>query len=258
MKVTVIGCGVMGSAFARQFASKGHLLRLCDRNVEKGTHLAIELSAEFIKNPADAAKDADVVLLGIKPKDFEELAGNLGKTGDQIILSMLMGVSLETLKEHFPKSLPIRCMPNLALKYGQSVIALVKDSSLKGGAVSKVETLLDGLGLVFWTDEDKIDPITALTGSGPAFVIGMIEAMVESGIAMGLRSSEAKELSLATIRSALALIENYEGHPGAIRWDISAPAGSTIAGMHAFEEEAVRAGIMNTFLAAYKRVKGEK
>ncbi len=81
--------------------------------------------------------------------------------------------------------------------------------------------------------------------------------MVESGIKMGLPAHEAKELALATVLGAVGMMQQTDNHPGAIRWQICAPGGSTIAGMHAFEEEGVRGGIMNTFLAAYKRVKGD-
>lgn len=258
MRVAIIGCGVMGNAFAEQFAKNGHSLVLCDRNPEKGTDLADKLDADYVEDPSVAAHQADVVLLAIKPKDLTQLAIKIGKLDNIIILSMLMGVSLETLKKHFPGSSNIRCMPNLALKHGESVIALVEDPNLPKEVIEKVDHLLEGLGLILWIEEAKIDPITALAGSGPAFVIAMVEAMVESGIVMGLRASEAQQLALETVRGALALIEGSEGHPGGVRWEICAPAGSTIAGMRAFEEAAVRAGIMNTFIAAYDRVRGKQ
>lgn len=256
MKVAIIGCGVMGSAFARQFAKHGHSLILCDHNHQRTATLAKELSAEVVEDPSAAAKRAEVVVLGIKPKDLKALATKIGQIDGPIFFSMIMGVSVAELRKYFGKNV-VRSMPNLALKHGASVIALVKDPLLPKEMMQKIDHLLEGLGLVFWTEEAKIDPITALAGSGPAFVIGMIEAMTESGIAMGLRADEAKKLSMETIRGALALIEQQEGHPGIVRWEICAPGGSTIAGMCAFEEAAVRAGIINTFIAAYDRVRGK-
>ena len=106
-----------------------------------------------------------------------------------------------------------------------------------------------------WTPEDKIDAITALAGSGPAFVIAIMEAMIESGIFMGLRSDEAKALVAQTFLGAVALVKAEKGHPGAVRWQISAPGGTTIAGMKTLEENGVRAGVMRTILATFEKVK---
>ncbi|MBS0629075.1 MAG: pyrroline-5-carboxylate reductase [Verrucomicrobia bacterium] len=246
MRIAIIGCGVMGSAFARQFAKKGHELVLCDHFAQKGEALAKELRAKFQAAPINAVKGAEVVLLAIKPKDLGKIKVSLkGKT----VISILAGTTLETLKRRFAGAKIVRAMPNLALTQGEAVIALA------GEKIDEVDQLLKGMGLIFWTQEEKIDPITALAGSGPAFVIAIIEALTESGIELGLPAAEAQELVLQTIMGAVALVKAGKGHPGQIRWQISAPAGTTIAGLAAFEECGVRSGIRKTILATYKRAK---
>ena len=251
MKIAIIGGGVMGGAFASAFANKGHDVVLCDRNPEKGK--ALSKIAEFVEDPKSAAMSADIVLLAIKPKDLEGLAEKLGDLKGKILLSILAGTGVSTLHKYFPGAQIVRSMPNLALTCNESVIALVEEKSLDVETKKRVQGLLEGLGLVFWTEEKQIDGITALAGSGPAFIIAILEAMVESGILMGLKADDALKLSLQTMRGTVALIEEHTGHPGELRWQVSAPSGTTIAGMKAFEENSVRSGLIETFLAAYNR-----
>lgn len=253
MKIAIIGCGVMGGAFARQFVQKGHDLVLCDHSSKKGEALVQEIGGTYVSDLKEAAKGADLVLLAIKPKDLESTAKEIGPLKGQILLSILSGATVDLLKEYFPGASVIRSMPNLALTCGESVIALVKDSSLPEGDKDQIDQLLEGLGLILWVEEEKINAITALAGSGPAFIFVIIEAMVESGIVLGLRADEALDLTLQTLIGAVALQKANLGHPGALRWQISSPGGTTIAGLKALEESGVRAGIMKTILATFQR-----
>ena len=255
MKIAVIGCGVMGSAFARQFSLHKHRLVLCDHHAEMGKKLAEELDGVFEPNVKAAIKEVEIILLAVKPKDVKAISLEMGPLKDQILVSIVAGASQEFLRHAFPQGTLIRSMPNLALLHGESVIAVVQEPSLSAEVVKKVDQLFQGLGLVFWTPEDKIDAITALAGSGPAFIIEMIEAMVEGGIAMGLAAPEALKLVLQTISGAVALVEHHEGHPGDVRWKISAPGGTTIAGIVTLEEQGVRSGIIKTLLSTYLRAK---
>lgn len=247
MKIAIIGCGVMGSAFARQFSEKKQEVFLCDHAVAKGEALAEELGAKFFTSPKEAVEGADLVLLAVKPKDLQKMSGLEGK----IVLSILAGTSIERLKEQFPKAIVVRAMPNLALTCGEAVIALVGESKVR----QQIDDLLEGMGLIFWTQEEKIDAITAVAGSGPAFVIAMIEAMTESGVEIGLSSAESLELVLQTMIGAVALLKAGKSHPAEVRWKIAAPGGTTIAGLAAFEESGVRAGIRKTILATFQRAK---
>lgn len=255
MKVAILGCGIMGSAFARQFALAGHEIILCDRHPDRGQALAGEIGATYLEEPKEAVENVDVVLLAIKPKDLENIAEDLESLEGQVLISILAGTSVEALKKYFTGASIVRSMPNLALTVSESVIALVKDPELSEEVIDTLNLLLKGLGLIFWTEEEKIDAITALAGSGPAFVIVVIESMIESGIMMGLRADEAQELALQTVLGAVALLKIHEGHPGDVRWQIAAPGGTTIAGLHALEKSGVRAGIMETILATFRRTK---
>jgi pyrroline-5-carboxylate reductase len=101
--------------------------------------------------------------------------------------------------------------------------------------------------------EDKINALTALTGSGPAFFFAMVEAMVDAGIAMGFTAHTAQDLIYQMLQGSLTLLEKTSKHPGELKWQIVSPQGTTIAGLKTLEELAIRGGVMNTFLSAYDR-----
>ena len=255
MRVAILGCGVMGSAFARKFHEAGHSLIIYDSNLEKLGALAAELDIDVAKNAKEAAHSSDFVLLAIKPKDLKAVAHAIGRLEGQVICSILAGVSLGELKRTFPGCEVVRSMPNLAISEGEGVIALAQDPELPHWVIEKVEHLMEGLGLVLWTEEAKTDAITALCGSGPAFVLSVLEAMVESGIMMGLAADEAQKLAIQTMQGALSMLKERKEHPAELRWKICSPGGTTIAGILALEESGVRPGMMNTILAAFEKTK---
>lgn len=255
MDIAILGCGVMGRAFAEKLLEGGHRLTLCDRDSRKGKELASAVGGSFALDPKEAISSAELILLAIKPKDLEEMVAQLGTLKGQILFSILTSTSVSELKSHFPGGQVLRGMPNLALIHGESVIALVDEPALDEETKQRVSALLEGMGMVFWTQEGKIDAITALAGSGPAFVIAIVEAMVDAAIMMGLRASEAQEMALQTMVGAISLMRNCDGHPGQVRWQISAPSGTTSAGICALEDSGVRAGVIDTLLATFQRAK---
>lgn len=256
MKVAVIGCGVMGRAFAAHF-SKKHPVILFDHQKEKSDSLAKEIEAKSSDSIQKAVQEADVVVLAVKPKDLSAVsqAASSAFSEKQIFVSILAGTSVEDLKKHFPKPHIVRAMPNLALICEKGVIGLVDTPSLEHEVKHKIDALLKGMGLVYWLPESKIDALTALAGSGPAFILVMIEAMMEGGVYMGFTSQEARELVLETMEGTVALLRAGKQHPAEIRAQIASPGGTTIAGLREMESSGVRAGIINTLLAAFKRSK---
>ena len=146
-------------------------------------------------------------------------------------------------------------MPNLAITCGQGAIALVADESVLEDRKILISDFCEPLGKVYWISETKINAFTSLAGSGPAFVLAMIESMVEAGIAMGFNAQDAQGLTLQMMSGTIALLSSQGDHPGSLRWKISSPGGTTIAGLKRFEEGSIRGNIMNVFLAAYERAK---
>ena len=144
-------------------------------------------------------------------------------------------------------------MPNLALIYGEGVIGLSSDENIPQKNKEDLTKAFELLGKIHWLSEDKINALTALTGSGPAFFFVMVEAMVDAGIAMGFTAHTAQDLIYQMLQGSLTLLEKTSKHPGELKWQIASPQGTTIAGLKTLEELAIRGGIMNTFLSAYDR-----
>lgn len=254
MKIAVIGCGVMGSAFARHWA-KEHSVILCDHHFEKAKALAKEIGGTAVESVKDAASETDVILLAIKPKDLalasEEIHSAM--TSKKILISILAGASVAALKRHFPVGTVVRTMPNLGFTAGSGVIGVVTDEDFSSETKKTLDSLFEKVGLTLWLNEKKIEALTALSGSGIGFMLVIIEAMVDGGVHLGFSSTEATEIVLKTMEGAVELVRQTGKHPAELKLQISSPGGTTIAGLKAMEEAGVRQGILKTLVACYER-----
>ena len=258
MKISVIGCGVMGSAFAKHLAKKKHSIILCDRNKERGESLAEEIGGSYCEKPADAVRAADIVILAIKPKDLKSIAGKIAPafTHKKILISVLAGTPIAVLERHFPSVSIVRTMPNMGMLCGEGVMGLVDAATLSSETKEIVDSLFEGIGLKMWMSENKIEAITALSGSGIGFIFVIIEAMIDGGVHLGFSSNEAREIVLKTIEGAVALMRESGKHPAELKLQISSPGGTTIAGLKVMEEVGVRSGIIKTLTACYEKALG--
>lgn len=253
MKITVIGCGVMGSALAERFAGQ-HALFVYDRNPGKVRALCAS-GARACGSIKEAVKEGDLIFLCVKPKDLLSVANQVkGELWEgKVLLSILTGASLEALASHFPGASIVRAMPNLALIYGQGVTGLAAEDRVVAEDKERINRALEGTGLTFWMSEKKLEALTALSGSGIAFVIVMIEAMLDGGVYLGFSSEEALTLVLQTVEGAVALVRESSLHPAELKLRIASPAGTTIEGLRVMEETRVRSGIMQTLIACYEK-----
>lgn len=250
MKIAIIGCGNMGSGIARRL-SPSHHLSLYDRNQRKVEALVCEGCGLSCSSAEVALASAEVVILAIKPQNLAEIALPLRK--DQLLVSLLAGTPLSKLKRVFSeKASMVRMMPNLPLLCGEGVIGL-SAVDLSSEWKKKLDTFLVPLGKVLWLPEKKIDALTSLAGSGPAFILVLIEACIEAGIAMGFDAKSSSEIVLQMCKGCLTLLEESGQHPAELKWQIASPEGTTIAGLQKLEEEAIRGTLMKTFLAAKAR-----
>lgn len=254
MKIAVIGCGIMGTAFARHFAGKEQVV-LCDQDVKRAKTLSSELNCRFAEGLGDAVKDVDGVLLAVKPKDLASAAKMIAPAlrEGKMVISILAGTPLSVLKRYFPLASLLRIMPNLALTCGEGIIGMVDDGHLSESVKKNAEALFKGMGLLAWMPENKIEALTALAASGIGLVCLMIEAMIEGGIFMGFNAQESKDLVFKTIEGSIALLKKTGQHPAELKLNISSPGGTTIAGLKEMEDRGVRSGIMNALLAAHQR-----
>jgi pyrroline-5-carboxylate reductase len=253
MKIAVIGCGNMGKGLVKRLSTTSQV-SFYDRNPEKTSKLEQEGFGKAYSDCTQMIKNADMVILAVKPQNLKEAATLIGNNLNehQTLVSLLTGTSVELLKGFFPAPTIVRMMPNMALVYGEGVIGLVSDEKLSKQDKDALTKTFESLGTIYWLPESKINALTALTGSGPAFFFLMVEAMVDAGIAMGFSAKDAQGLVYQMIQGGLTLLEKTEKHPGELKWQITSPQGTTIAGIKKLEELALRGGVINTFLAAYE------
>ncbi len=254
MKVAIVGCGNIGSGLAKLF-SKHYSVSLYDRNFKETEALAKSIKAKAYSKIDEAVKGSDIVLIAVKPQSFNELASALAShlTKKQLIVSIMTGITQESMQAKF-KGIPVlRIMSNIAMFYGKGVVAVANNENLSESKKTEINDFLKHLGSVHWIPESKIDALTSLIGSGPAFVLAMIEAMTEAGVAMGFPADDSLKYVEEMLEGTLTLLDKTGSHPAELRWKICSPGGTTIAGLRKFEEKSVRSGILETFIAAYNR-----
>jgi pyrroline-5-carboxylate reductase len=241
----------MGQAFARFFAKK-HQVYLVAKDAAKVCDLAKNIQAEILPLP-QAVEAANIIFLAIKPKDLASVVSKLsgvsfeGKT----VISILTGASVQSLQKDFPKACIVRTMPNLALSYGEGIIGVVDDIDAKTKELAS--NLFEGIGLIYFLPENKVDAFTAVCGSSPAFIFVILEAMMEGAVGLGFSFTDAQKLVLQAFEGALVMAKDSGKHLAELKMNISSPGGTTIAGLKEMELRGVRSGLIHTLVACYQR-----
>jgi pyrroline-5-carboxylate reductase len=253
--ILLVGCGNMGGAMLAGWLAGGlapSRFTVVDpvlAEAPAGVTLLREL-------PQGAAFDA--VLLGVKPQMLGELAPSIAPfaRGDTTVLSILAGVELATLAVRFPDAgALVRMMPNLAAAIGKSPIALA-GRSIHGGGLddtgkAEVTALLAPLGTPEWlAHENQFDLVTALAGSGPAFVYRFIDALASGAAALGLDQGQAQRLALATVEGASLLAAASPHSPGELADRVASPGGTTRAGLDVLDADKALAQLVEATLRA--------
>ena len=236
VSILILGCGNMGGAMLT-----GWLLADLPATFTVVDPAVTEVPAAARLQREVPAERFDVVLWGVKPQALASAAPALAAvmTTETILLSILAGAELATLAAHFPVSGGIvRVMPNLAAAIGQSPIGLYADN-LAIPAQAAVTALLAPLGTPEWlAREDMLDAVTALAGSGPAFVYRFIEALAAGGAALGLDPAQAQRLALATVAGAAALAAEAGVAPAELARRVTSAGGTTAAGLAVLDHDA--------------------
>lgn len=243
----------MGSGIARRLANENQLA-LYDVDAQQVHELANELKAHHCKTGEEAIAASDIIILAVKPQNLKDIAALKFKP-KQLLISILAGTNIQTLKGIFPSVGIVRLMPNLAVSYGEGIIGAADSAELSSEIKNTVSEICKPLGNIFWLEESKIDALTSIGGSGPAFALVIIEAMIDASIAMGFKPEQGRQFVLQMLSGTLTMLNETGKHPAELRWQVTSPGGTTIAGLKRMEEEKVRSGVINTFLAAYERAK---
>jgi len=196
-----------------------------------------------------------VVVLAVKPQQLQgviaDLKGDLGS--DKLILSIVAGATLPTLCSALGHQRVIRIMPNTPSQVGASASAFSCGAQAGPEDAAVVSRLFGAVGRVFELRENLLDAVTGLSGSGPAFVCLVIEALSDGGVRAGLPRDVAQTLAAQTVLGTAKMVLETGKHPGQLKDEVASPGGTTIAGLHALEQAGVRGGLMDAVLAAARR-----
>lgn len=241
--------------FVRAGLVEGIQIIACDPSAAATDTLAAEIPGSVIAHTNDRVlADADVVFLAVKPQHVDAVAAGLGSSVEETLLvSIAAGVNIARLRGLFGTERIIRVMPNTPCLVGQCAAGFSAGEGTSEADRLLVRQLLDAVGLAFELDEKLLDAVTGLSGSGPAFVYVMIEALSDGGVRMGLPRHVATALAAQTVRGAAEMVLASEEHPALLKDQVASPGGTTIAGLAALENAGIRAGLIAAVEAATRR-----
>jgi pyrroline-5-carboxylate reductase len=247
--ILIVGCGNMGGAMLAGWLAGGMnpaSVAIVDPVIETAP------PGVMLLRDASGALAPDALLLGVKPQMLSELAPGLAHlaSGRTTVLSILAGVELATLARLFPDAAGhVRIMPNLATAIGKSPVALAA-SGLGEDALAAVTALMEPLGTPMWIGEDLFDAVTALTGSGPAFVYRFIDALAGAASELGMDAGQAQKLALAMTEGAALLAASSLFAPGELADKVASPGGTTRAGLDVLDKDRALARLVSETLRA--------
>ena len=247
-KILLIGCGNMGGAMLAGWLAGG----LDPAGFTVVDPFLAEAPAGVTLQRELPEGQFDAVLLGVKPQLLGEVAPSVAKLAGQgtLLLSILAGVELASLTARFPGADGyVRIMPNLAAAIGKSPIALAAQG-LDEQAKTQVAALMSPLGTPEWLDENLFDVVTALAGSGPAFVYRFIDALAAGAAALGMAPDQAERLAVAMVEGAAALASASPHGPGELARRVASPGGTTEAGLKVLDADAALARLAHATLKA--------
>jgi pyrroline-5-carboxylate reductase len=259
-RLAVIGGGQMGGSIVSRVVEQGLLpadhVTVGEPNRELRQSLEARLGVRTTADNAAAIKSATTVLLAVKPQimtlAMDELRGHLHL--DQLVMSIAAGVELRTLEMGLRHAAIIRVMPNTPAQVGMSISAWKATDEVTPAQKAEARAILQAFGREFEVDREQyLDMVTAVSGSGPAWVMLMLEALTDAGVQIGLKREWAYDLALQTFAGSVELARQTGKHPAELRNVVTTPGGTTAAGLYEMERGGLRGVIAAGIVAAYER-----
>jgi len=256
--VAVIGAGVMGETLLSGLIRSGRRvedLLVGEKRRERAHELQERYGVEVVTN-VDAAEKADTVVLVVKPQDMhdvlEELAPHV-RPG-QLVVSLAAGITTGFIESRLPDGVAVvRVMPNTPALVDEGMAAISRGSHCDESHLAEAEELMASTGRVIRVPERQQDAVTAISGSGPAYLFFVVESMIEAGVHLGLPRGTATELVVQTVVGSAKLLRETGEHPTVLRERVTSPGGTTAAALRELEDHKVRAAFLTAVEAARDR-----
>lgn len=257
-KTVIVGVGVMGETLLTGLLNAGwerDSLLMADRRTERGNELERKHSVHFAGN-AEAAAVAETLVLVVKPQDvgdvLDEIAPHLA--ADTLVVSLCAGISTDLIEARLHRPTPVvRVMPNTPAQVGEGMAAVSAGAHADQSHLNRATTMMAAVGRVVTVPEKYQDAVTAISGSGPAYLFFVVEAMIEAGVHLGLPRATATELVVQTMLGSATLLRDSHEHPTILRENVTSPGGTTAAAIRELEDHKVRAAFITAIEAARDR-----
>ncbi len=255
-KIAVIGAGNMGGALIRGLVETVDPVQVTAVDIDSGllARLRNEVGVEISEDATGSVRASSIVVIAIKPQHLGDVAAlKEAITVDHLVVSIAAGVSTQALESVFGDVPVVRSMPNILAQIGASVTGLCAGQFADEGHLETASGILGAVGETVVIGEKQMDAVTGLSGSGPAYVFALIDALADGGVKCGLTRATATKLATQTVMGAAKMVAETGEHPMSLKDKVTSPGGTTIAGLKALEDGGFRVALMNAVEAATQR-----
>jgi len=259
MRIAILGAGKIGESLLAGLRSSDWAdIVATSRREERATELREKYGVEATTDNTVAIKNADVVVLAVKPQDIESLLGEVGHLlqPSQTVLSVAAAITTQRIEKQLGDDVPVvRSMPNAPSTVHEGIAGMCAGRNAGREHLDRAGTVLRAVGDVVEVPEVQMDAITAVSGSGPAYYALLAEAMIEAGLLLGLSREISTKLVVQTMLGTARLLRDEQMHPVELREAVTSPGGTTIRAIRELEQAGVRAAFLNAINAAMERSK---
>jgi pyrroline-5-carboxylate reductase len=259
-RIAILGCGKIGESLVAGLLSSGWRkpadVVVTSRRQERIDELAERHGVGATLSNAEAIAGAALIVLAVKPQDFDVLLGEIGPliSPDQTVLSVAAAIPTSAIERHMAQGIPVvRSMPNAPATVHEGIAGVCAGGHADDEHLALAEEALSHLGAVVRVPERYMDAVTAVSGSGPAYFALLAEAMIEAGILLGLAREVSTQLVVQTMLGTAVLLRDERMHPVELREAVTSPGGTTIRAIRELEQAGVRAAFLNAIQAAMER-----
>lgn len=257
-RTAILGAGVMGETLLSGLLRAGRPAAdvvITERRPDRAAELAVRYGVEVLGN-AEAAAAADTVVLVVKPQDIGALLAEIKDSvgPDTLVVCIAAGITTAFVEQRLADGVAVvRVMPNTPALVDEGMAAISPGTHCSAAHLGRAEALLSATGKVMQVAEYHQDAVTAISGSGPAYIFYVVEAMIEAGVLLGLPRATSTELVVQTLYGAATMLKETGEHPTVLREQVSSPAGTTMAALRQLDDHKVRAAFLTAMEAARDR-----
>lgn len=258
-RLAVVGAGVMGESIVSGLVASGwdaSRIVAVDRYPQRVAEVVERTGIVGSGSIAEAVEGADAILLAVKPQDAGSVVATIGEAiaPGAVVVSICAGISTAAIEAKLPAGIPVvRVMPNTPAQVGEGMAALAAGSAATSEHLELAGQLLGAVGEVATVPEAYLDAVTAVSGSGPAYVFYVVEAMIDAGVLLGLPRDLATKLAVQTLYGSAKLLHDSGEHPGRLREQVTSPGGTTAAALRELDAHAVKAAFFDALEACRDR-----